>query len=70
MKKKEQIRYFDKKGFDLERENNHFVWKHRIHGVKVVTEKTPSSKNFEKQVKKHIKQAFNYKDKMMLMRAA
>ena len=70
MKKKEQIRYFDDKGFDLERENKHFVWKHRVHGVKVVTAKTPSTRNFEKQISKHIKQAFHYKETVLIKRAA
>ena len=61
---------FDKRGFDLEREGKHFVWKHRIEGVKVVTAKTPSTKNFEKQVQKHIKQAFHYKENVLMKRAA
>lgn len=70
MKKKEQVRYFDKRGFDLERESKNFIWKHRIHGVKVVTAKTPSTKNFEQQIKKHIRQAFHYHESVLLQRVA
>tara|TARA_B100001093_G_C26731195_1_gene972334 strand:+ start:920 stop:1132 length:213 start_codon:yes stop_codon:yes gene_type:complete len=70
MTKRDQTKFFDKRGFDLQRESNHFVWRHRKLGLKVVTAKTPSTKNFEKQITKHIKQAFHYHETVLLKRVA
>ena len=52
MKFKEQSKYFDKEGFEFDREGKNYIWKHRVLGVKVVTAKTPSTRNFPQQMKK------------------
>ena len=70
MKFKEQSKYFDKEDFGFYREGKNYIWKHRVLGVKVVTAKTPSTRNFPQQMKKHIRQAMHYHDTVLSQRAA
>ena len=70
MKFKEQSKYFDKEDSGIYREGKNYIWKHRVLGVKVVTAKTPSTRNFPKVIKKHIRQAMHYHDTVLSLRAA